>query len=192
MKGRFCKCCSRPNKRAKANWRRSDPAPKGVWVYCRVCQQRWITTGKYAKDLKPVRKRMHGRLTDADILQLINDKMIYVCEGTATVYSRTSGDWVVLKTRKPREQYNYEAVRITHQTKRKTIFIHRLMWIWCHRELIPPGYDVDHIDGTDMAYPHVLSNLRLRESSCNRSRRPYVDQNQVGEFSEACESGNPF
>lgn len=125
-------------------------------------------------------EKSRNGLTDQDILDRINDGTLSVLVNEARVFSFSRFGWAEL-TPIERESNGstYHFVEIAKQGKKKKIALHRLVWMFHHRCLVPDGFDVDHIADKS----HTIDNLRLLESSKNRSRgKPELLQSEMLPF----------
>lgn len=146
-------------------------------------QGRWRTIAYYytTKGRKYVREfmeiRVHQKGDDQLVLDRILEQTIKVDFNTGDIFTclGASGkkiDWRKLAISKGRRGDHF--VSICRHGKRKAIAVSKVIIMADTKKLIPPGFDVDHINRnyTDNA----LDNLRLRNSSENRAdNQPWDD-----------------
>lgn len=157
--------------------KRSDKPTGRSLLKCLRCGWKWSSKCKYVGGLPDHKERSRSGLTDQDILDKILAWKLVVSNRGAWVdsYSNRPGcppTWKRLKiiSRTSPNGGTYRFVQIGAKGKQKKISVHRLVWMSVHKELIPEGFDVDHINGTGIPFPDAIENLRLLESSANRSR----------------------
>jgi len=106
-------------------------------------------------------------MNDDDILTRILEGTLTVLINEARVFS-FNREWKELRViDRESNGSSYKFVEICHSGKKKKIALHRLVWMFAHRCLVPEGYDVDHIEGKTS---DSIDNLQLLESSSNRSK----------------------
>jgi hypothetical protein len=170
-----CRCGRGGFKAHGHNWRLIHPreAPASQQVKCMACSWKWWTKRRWAARLSFHQERSRSGLTAFDILQRLQDGSLTVCRFGRTVISRTSRGFKQLRiiTRESPGGTIYRFVEVSMQGRKRKISVHRLVWMYYNQQLVPTGFDIDHKRHDDPD-PDGLHNLRLRESSCNRSRRP--------------------
>lgn len=136
---------------------------------CLACGWKWWSFAGYVFDLRDHKEESRSGMTDEDILDRINDGTLTVLVNEARVFSFTKGSWHELSPveRTPPSGTSYRFVEVCRHGRKKKVALHRLVWMFAHRSLVPEGYDVDHIEGK---VRDTIDNLRLLESSANRSR----------------------
>lgn len=158
------------------------PSPQSSRLKCLECGWKWYSTCNYVAKLDDHVEKSYKGMTDQDILDRIAEGMLAVFPATAEVwsYSTNHKSWTKLRiTERESNGSTYRFVEIWKGDKRKKIALHRLVWIAYHRQLVPEGYDVDHVEGKSREYPDAIDNLQLLESGFNRSRgKPFVSQTQ--------------
>lgn len=105
-----------------------------------------------------------------------------------TVFSKKSGKYIGSKNKK--NKYVYLALCINNEI----VFdgaMHRLIWQYYHKQEIPKGYEIDHIDTNPSN--NSISNLRLctRKENCNNelTRQHYSNAKKgkyIGENHPQC------
>jgi hypothetical protein len=111
-------------------------------------------------------------MTDQRILDRLVAGNLVVFTETSEVWSFVKSTWVKLKViERESSSSTYRFVKVGCGTKQKKIALHRLVWIAFHRQLVPEGFDVDHVLGANVKHPDAISNLRLLPSSVNRSKQ---------------------
>ena len=48
---------------------------------------------------------------------------------------------------------------VTANNMKKKVALHRLTWMAYHREVVPDGYDVNHKNGKNLAFPDAAHNV---------------------------------
>ncbi|MEM6471698.1 MAG: HNH endonuclease [Planctomycetota bacterium] len=117
-------------------------------------------------------------MTDQDILDRINDGTLVVQMDKPIVWSFNTRRKVWTPLTAIEHESNgskYRFVNICKRRMKKKIAVHRLVWMFAHRQLVPEGYDVDHIEGK---VSDRIENLQLLESSRNRSKGAYIEDQQ--------------
>ena len=110
--------------------------------------------------------RTRSGMTDSRILRLIESGQLHVCQLGRHV--RTCRKRLAVRIRH-RNGSSYRFVEICADGKKKKIAVHRLVWMSIFRRVVPAGFDVDHIQGKRIKNPDGIHNLRLLDSSINRS-----------------------
>lgn len=163
-------------------------SPSSSRLKCLQCGWKWYSTCNYVENLEDHVEKSFSGMTDQDILDKIVSGRLTVFPDTAEVFSyrKVTESWTKLRViERESNGSTYRFVEICKGCKKKKIALHRLVWISFHRELVPKGYDVDHIEGKDRDYPDAIDNLQLLESSFNRSRgNPFVSQAEEFNFDE--------
>ncbi len=156
------------------------PSPRSSRLKCLACGWKWYCTCNYVNNLEDHVEQSFKGMTDQDILDRIIDGTLTVFPTTAEVWSYSSVTKAFAKLRVIERESNgstYRFVEIFKDNKKKKIALHRLVWIAFHRQLVPEGYDVDHIEGKARELPDSIDNLQLLESRFKRSRgKPFVSQ----------------
>ena len=184
-------CCKCGNHReAGHRWgviERRKP-PKTSLLKCLACGWKWWSNCGYIAKLPDHKEHPRKGMTDQDILDRILEGTLVVmplaCEvHTFNPLKRQWNQARIIERESSGSTYRF--VEVCRATKKKKIALHRLVWMFYHRELIPEGFDVDHIEGKVRENPDAIDNLRLLESGLNRSRgKPLVSQTQEFEFDE--------
>ena len=155
------------------------PWPGTCHLKCLQCAKKWLVRRRYTERLPRHVERSRTGLTDDDILNRINAVGLDVDLNTGQVFAvKPDGRCVLLKQIRrdpPRDSGNgtrgaYHFVKICHEGKQKKIAVHRLVWMFATGQVIPEGFDVDHIEGKQIEHPNAIRNLRLLESHRNRGR----------------------
>lgn len=136
-------------------------------VKCLNCGWRWSSTCQYVSELNIWKERSRKGLTDAGILEKINAGELVVDIEHAIAYS--NGKELAVTTRSRGDNGNrgcYRFVKICWQGKQKKIALHRLVWMFASKQLIPDWADVDHINGS--AAGDGIGNLMLLRKELNR------------------------
>ena len=125
-------------------------------VKCLACGGKWRTDAVYVEKLRDHRERKYRKMTDAQVLQLLEEGHLKVNPVTGVVrkqkrlaghrYGRWTNQWIILK--QDLDRNGYPSVRIRWDGHRKGAMVHRLVWMAVKRRLIPEGYDVDHVTAT--------------------------------------------
>ncbi len=118
-------------------------------------------------------------MTDEHILERIEAGTLVVNMGSLEVFSYFRGEWSRLRVKSHKSNGSeYKFVEVCHQGMKKKIALHRLVWMFSMRSLVPDGCDVDHIEGKTLG--DSIDNLQILSASENRSKgnRP----SQVIEF----------
>jgi hypothetical protein len=156
------------------------PSPRSSQLKCLACGWKWFSTCNYVAKLDDHVEVSFKGMTDQDILDRIVDGSLTVFPTTAEVwsYSSVTKAWTKLRIiERESSGSTYRFVEICKGMKKKKIALHRLVWISYHRQIVPEGYDVDHIEGKSREFPDSIDNLQLLESRFNRSRgKPFVSQ----------------
>ncbi|MEM1224580.1 MAG: HNH endonuclease [Planctomycetota bacterium] len=115
-------------------------------------------------------------MTDQDILDRINAGTLTVLVNVPSVWSPSTRGWVRMSIITHQSHGStYRFVSICHKGKKKKIALHRLVWMFANRSLVPEGYDVDHREADKR---DTIDNLRLLESSKNRRRGKPKEQQE--------------
>lgn len=148
---------------------RRDP-PKTCQFKCLECGWKWWACRRYSAKCPDHTEHSRSGMTDQDILDRLNDESLVV-SANAAVFSMTQrGEKQLATTEHSSNGSTYRFVEICSKGKKKKIALHRLVWMSHKRELIPDGFDIDHINGKSVNNPDGIWNLRMIESSANRSR----------------------
>jgi len=144
------------------------------------CGWKFWVKRNYVHKLPDHVEAKRGKLTDADILDRLNDGTLVVHPDKPAVFAYGARGWTELKIiERDLTRSAYRFVTICSGNKRKKIALHRLVWMFANRMLIPEGYDVDHITGNYGKESDTLDNLRLLESIANYRRgRPELPQSE--------------
>lgn len=160
-----CKC---ENRRLRLKWvvieRRCEPLSSRL--KCLACGIKWWSKAKYVRLLKDHTERSRRGMTDQDILERLLDGSLWV-QGE-TVFTASSSSPLAVE-KKTSNGSTYDFVTVCSGGRKKKIALHRLVWMAHHRQLVPEGFDVDHVLGKEIPSPNAIENLRLLESSVNRS-----------------------
>lgn len=151
-------------------------------VKCMQCYKKWRSKASYIPDLPDHVERKWLPFPVEEILELIRKGHIVADFKTGEIWkekknNRTwSGAMILLSARtnrgdrwesdRPRGD-PYLFVRIGDCNKCKEIAVSKLVWMAYNDQVVPEGYDVDHIDRNKEN--NAVKNLRLLESSHNRS-----------------------
>lgn len=140
------------------------------FLKCLECGWKWKSKRKYVAQLPDHVERSRSGLTDSDILKRLRDGNLRIDPVTCVVESNLTGVWRELTPVIVDNGSGYQMVSVCYQGRKKKIGIHRLQWMQHTLELIPEGYDVDHIESPPRPKlkPNHLSNLRLRDSYENQ------------------------
>lgn len=165
-------------------------SPQSSRLKCLECGWKWFSTCQYVAKLKDHVEKSRRGMTDQDILDRIVEGSLVVFPNQALVWSfNEKQGWVKIRIiERESSGSTYRFVEICYRGKKKKIALHRLVWISFYRQIVPEGYDVDHIEGKNREFPDSIDNLQLLESRFNRSRgKPFVSQTEELEF-----DGVPF
>ena len=164
------------------------PQPRSSRLKCLQCGWKWFSTCAFVGKLDDHVEKSFSGMTDQDILDRFAEGTLTVFPKTAAVwsYNPTTKSWTQLRViERESRGSTYRFVEICKDHKKKKIALHRLVWISFYRQLVPEGYDVDHIEGKSIEFPDAIDNLQLLESGFNRSRgKPFVSQTAELEFEE--------
>lgn len=154
--------------------------PKSSRLKCLECGWRWWSTCRYVRELPDHEEASRSGMTDEDVLDRIASGTLTVLVDQARVFSFSRGKWHELRTvSRHSNGSEYSFVEICHQGKKKKVALHRLVWMFANRQIVPDGYDVDHIEGKLIDQPNAIDNLQLLESGRNRSRgKPFISQTE--------------
>lgn len=109
-------------------------------------------------------------MIDEDVLERIEEGSLWVNIIRGDVVSGSRQGTVILQPIEHESNGStYHFVKICYQGKQKKIAVHRLVWMFVHRRVPPPGFDVHHKRGKGVAFPNGIDNLQLIESAINRS-----------------------
>lgn len=145
------------------------PKPKSSRLKCLECGWRWWSVRNYVSELPDHVEASRKGMTDEHILERIEDGTLVVLMKSLDVFSFYRGRWVRIRVRKRESNGSeYKFVEICHQSKKKSIALHRLVWMFSKRSLVPDGFDVDHIDGK--AFGDSIDNLQILSASENRRK----------------------
>jgi len=166
------KCRCGTYKAAGDRWRvlRREEIGEKSLLKCLQCGHRWHSRRKFVANLKDHKEHSRRGMTDQDILDRLNEGTLFVDRDGQSVISRGREEKALGIWERERKGTTYRFVSICHRNKKKKIAIHRLVWLSVHRELVPDGFDVDHIKGRGVENPDGIGNLRLLPSGVNRSR----------------------
>lgn len=105
-------------------------------------------------------------MDDSEILGLIQAGWLKMVNGAVYSYHWAHGKYRRLTpTRHPKSgRYRYQLRRGDRQ---RTIGRNRLHWMFAHKQIIPAGFDIDHIDHDNTN--DSIGNLRLRSGPENWS-----------------------
>lgn len=163
---------------------------KSVRLKCLDCGWKWYSTARYAQNLPSHTERSRSGMTDQDILDRIKDGSLVVNQDTAIVVSITDrGSRILSQIERTSNGSTYRFVTVCSGGLKKKITVHRLVWMAANLRTVPPGHDIDHINGKQGRYPDAIGNLRLLGSSTNR-RRGYVSPTPALPFEDTDEA--PF
>lgn len=145
------------------------PLPKTSKVKCLKCGWKWYSKCRYVSKLVDHVEDSRTGMTDLDILAKICNGKLAVMIKEARVFSFSHVGWAELKviTRESNGSV-YQFVEVSRAGKKKKIALHRLVWMYANRSLVPAGYDVDHIEGKLVDNYNGISNLRLSPAKQNR------------------------
>lgn len=151
--------------------------PKSSQLKCLECNWKWWSACRYVLSLDDHVERSRTGMTDQDILDAINEGLYSINVDTALVVSWTTGKRLRVIERESNGS-TYRFVEIYRKGLRKKIALHRLVWMVANGQVVPEGFDIDHIRGK--AFGDSIDNLRLLESSVNRSiGKPQSKQSEV-------------
>lgn len=170
--GRFSHRCKCQDGRRAGRWVVLKPpvAPgKYARLKCLACGWKFSKRNKYVATLPRHVEDTRSGMSDQDVLARIEAGTLVVDTDRATVFSvsRYGGTFLRVIERESSGS-TYHFVEITSAGKKKKIALHRLVWIAAHRELPPPGFDVNHKRGKRVPLPDSIDNLELLPSSVNR------------------------
>lgn len=153
---------------------------------CLECGWKWWSFCNYVASLPDHVEYSRKGMTDQDILDRIMEGTLVVMPLTCEVhtYNQNLRKWNKSNIiERNSHGATYRFVEVCRGSKKKKIALHRLVWIFYHRQLVPEGYDVDHFEGNARENPDAIDNLRLLESSVNRARgKPVLSHTQEFEF----------
>ena len=104
------------------------------------------------------RKRTYGELTEQDILGLVLDGHLLVDVDRAVV-TTAKRPGHAMKTRPCHRGYRH--LRIQHAGRRRSIALHKLVWMAANRQLVPEGHIIHH--GDKGKYAKGIDNLLLKD-----------------------------
>lgn len=145
--------------------------PKTSRLKCLDCGWKWWSGCQYVDKLRDHKERNRTGMTDQDVIDMICEGRLVVLVDEPrvfTFYSRWRENGVILHES---NGSTYRFVTICHRNKKKRVALHRLVWMFANRSVVPEGFDIDHVSGNSDA----IHNLRLLERSNNR-KRGYIDQ----------------
>lgn len=163
-----------------------EAAGKPYRLKCLACRWKFWSRAKFAATLPRHKEKSRAGMTDAEILIRICNGSLIVDVERAEVFSMSprSATPVRLQTWERESNHStYTFVQICANGKKKKIALHRLVWIAANRLLVPAGFDVDHVNGKQVAVPHAIHNLRLRPSGENRADKSRPSGAIVGDES---------
>ena len=154
------------------NWRVIERVakPGASMLYCLECRQEWRSLAKYVVLIPCHEKDDRSGLTDGDVLIRIQEGSLLVNVETCEVRSvtRRGGEKVLRVVTRRSNGSEYRFVEVSRGGRKKKVALHRLVWMAANRRTVPSGHDVDHRkDQSDDS----IGNLRLMDSSSNRSRK---------------------
>lgn len=165
--------CGGGHRRSGHRWvviSRREP-PQTSQLKCLECGWKWWSKCGYVAKLPDHTERSRSGLTDQDILDRINAGDLHAAGKLQAVFSRSHRGWSELRVfERESNGSTYRFVEICAGGKKKKISLHRLVWIYHTRELIPDDHDIDHIRGKGIEHPDAIANLRMIPSTLNRSR----------------------
>lgn len=147
--------------------RRSDQLSSRL--KCLACSIKWWSKAKYVQQLPDHVERSRKGMTDIDILERIMDGTLWVEGETAWVIDRCKAKVPLTVRTRTSSRSTYQFIEVSSRGRKKAIALHRLVWMYHHKQVVPEGYDVDHRFGKNIEKPNSIENLRLLESSVNRS-----------------------
>ncbi len=148
--------------------RRDNPASSHL--KCLDCGWKWWKSARFVSKLPDHVERSRSGLSDQDILARINSGSLFVHVERAEVFGFSRG-WKQLRAiSRTSNGSTYRFVEVSYQGKKKKIALHRLVWMFAHMQVVPDGFDVDHVNGKRGDFPDRIGNLQLLESRVNRSQ----------------------
>lgn len=152
--------------------------PQSSQLKCLECGWKWWSTRNYIEKLTDHVEQSRSGMTDEDILARILDGTLTVLVNEARVFSFSRDTWNELRQAvRTSNGSTYRFVDICSNGKKKRVAVHRLVWMFAHRSIVPEGHDVDHIEGKLRDNCDAIDNLQLLPSSLNRSKgKPLVCQ----------------
>ena len=136
---------------------------------CLKCSIKWWAKRKYIANLKDHIEYSQSGLTDQDILDRIEAGTLWV-EADRVMSQSHCGVSELAQIYRKSSGSEYHFVTVWARNKKKKIAVHRLVWMFHNRSLIPDGFDVDHKFGKDVLNANAIENLQLLPSSVNRSK----------------------
>lgn len=120
-------------------------------------------------------EKSRSGMTDGHILHRLVTGTLLVCEKGTWVKSWSAWHgWRRLNFIEHRGDNGrgtkYRFVNVCYGKLKKKIAVHRLVWMAHNKQVVPPGFDVDHVKGKSVEYPDGIHNLRLLDSLVNQSR----------------------
>lgn len=103
-----------------------------------------VKTGPKRKACRKKPRRVYAPLTDANILVLILSGEIVVDVENGLAWREDKGLLRRTKLKARSCHRNYLHVYIYWKGKRKSIALHKLVWMAANRQLVPDGYHIDH------------------------------------------------
>jgi len=138
--------------------------------------------------LKDHVERTRTSMTDADVLARMYAGTLVVLIETARVFSFHRGAWTESKViTRASSGSEYQFVEVTYQGRKKKVALHRLVGMYSTRSLIPPRFEVDHIEGKTVVNYNGIGNLRLLPSSVNWAQQDSFDLADFPEYSPSDE-----
>lgn len=155
-------------------------------IKCRGCYRKWRSDAGYIAKLPDGKERKYKKLTDEDVLVLVRAGRIVADPKTGVIRKQRrkgnhlggkwDSEWVELKQAPDRNGYLF--VDVKYKGARRRCAVHRLVWMQVHDELVPEGFDLDHIDRGKANCR--ISNLRLRDLHENRSDQKHGGKEEEG------------
>lgn len=135
---------------------------------CLACGWKWWSKAKYVRTLREHKERSRSGMSDEDILHRIVAGTLQVSPCGTEVVSVHRGNPKTLTILTHRggngNGSTYRFVTVCHNGRKKKIAIHRLVWMSVNLQVVPDGFNVDHIKGKGIQFPDSIDNLRLLES----------------------------
>ena len=167
-----CKCLVRDKSKWVVITRREQPLTSRL--KCLRCSIKWWSKCKYVATLRDHAERSCKGLTDQDILDRINEGSLWV--KSEDIFSKTQfGESLLTPLSRTSNGSEYKFVTIWKANKKKKIAVHRVVWMYHNRCLVPDGFDVDHKLGKSVPNANAIDNLQLLPASVNRSNKTGLD-----------------
>lgn len=135
-------------------------------VKCLTCNFKWNSSAKHAFELKDHKEKRWKKLNEAQVLEMIEEGLLYVDTARGQVW-KCKSDRCIRLSQLPDRQRGYLFVDVYRFGRRKRAAVHRLVMMATTLQLIPEDREPDHKD-KDVTN-NSISNLRLLLKEKNRA-----------------------